>query len=61
MLFMDFWKLTQAVWGIEETDSYWEDVIALCEDYTQKYGEFGKGLALALLAELERRSKNEKK
>ena len=61
MLFMDFWKLTQAVWGIEGTDSYWEDVIALCEEYAQKYGPFGKGLALALLSELERRSRNEKK
>lgn len=61
MLFMDFWELTQATWGIEDTDPYWDDVIARCEEYAGKYGPFGKGLAVALLNELERRSKDEKR
>lgn len=55
-LFMDFWALTQDVWGIEDREKYWEDVRGAVEAFASKYGPFGVGLGAALLTELKRRS-----
>lgn len=55
-LFMDFWELTQQLWGLEDTESYWEDVRARCEAYGSSYGDFGAHLAASLSIELKRRS-----
>lgn len=59
MLFMDFWELVQNLWGIEDTEAYWDSVRTATEAFAKKHGEFGQRLAVALACELERRSKNE--
>ena len=53
---MDFWKLTQDFWGIENTEEYWESAKDAVEVFAGKYGRFGVGLGAALLTELKRRS-----
>lgn len=57
MLFMDFWELVQNLWGIEDTEAYWDSVRTATEAFSEKHGEFGQRLAVALACELERRSK----
>lgn len=56
LMFNDYWKLFQSVWGIESTVEYWESVTKEAEAFAQKYGKLGVGLAVALLSELKRRS-----
>ena len=57
VLFMDFWELVQNLWGIEDTEAYWDSVRTATEAFSEKHGEFGQRLAVALACELERRSK----
>ncbi len=61
-MFRDYWKMLEENWGVEDTEIYWNKVI---EDTKAFYGryktEFSKELALALINELERKAKNEKK
>ena len=59
VLFMDFWELVQNLWGIEDTEAYWDSVRTATEAFSEKHGEFGQRLAVALACELERRSINE--
>ena len=59
MLFMDFWELVQNLWGIEDAEAYWDSVRTATEAFSEKHGEFGQQLAVALACELERRSINE--
>ena len=59
-MFSDYWKLLQEVWGIEESEEYWESVKDAVEAFAGKYGRFGVGLGAALLAELKRRSEEDK-
>ena len=54
---MDFWKLTQDVWEIEDTEEYWESVKDAVEAFADKYGRFGVGLGAALLTELEEKER----
>ena len=57
-MFSDYWKLLQEVWGIEESEEYWQGVRDKVEEFSAKYGTFGISLSVALLDELERRSRN---
>lgn len=57
-MFSDYWKLLQEVWGIEESEEYWKGVRDKAEEFSSKYGAFGISLSVALLDELERRSRN---
>ena len=57
-MFSDYWKLLQDLWGVEESDDYWQDVRNRVEEFSNKYGSFGVSLSVALLNELERRSRN---
>lgn len=61
-MFRDYWKMLEENWSVEDTEIYWNKVI---EDTKAFYGryktEFSKELALALINELERKAKNEKK
>lgn len=57
-LFTDFWKLTQDLWGIEDTETYWQGVRSAVEAFASKYGAFGIDLSVALMKELKRRSEN---
>ena len=59
-IFSDYWKLMQEVWGIEESEEYWESVKDAVEAFAGKYGRFGVGLGAALLTELKRRSEEDK-
>lgn len=53
-IFVDYWKLCQDVWEVEDNDSYWEQVIAETNDFHNKYKtEFSKRLALILTDKLE--------
>ncbi|HIT65963.1 MAG TPA: hypothetical protein IAB61_01770 [Candidatus Merdisoma merdipullorum] len=56
MLFTDLYALVQDVWGIENTEEYWEGVRKAVEAFASKYGPFGVGLSAAVLTELKRRS-----
>lgn len=61
-MFRDYWKMLEENWGIEDSESYWSKVIEDTEAFHRKYNtEFSKALALALIDELERKAKNEKK
>lgn len=57
-MFSDYWKLIQSVWGIEDTEEYWESVKDAVEEFSDKYGAFGIDLSVALMKELKRRSEN---
>lgn len=61
-MFRDYWNMLEENWGVEDSETYWDGVI---EDTKAFYGryktEFSKELALALINELERKAKNEKK
>lgn len=61
-MFRDYWNMLEENWGVEDSETYWDRVI---EDTKAFYGryktEFSKELALALINELERKAKNEKK
>lgn len=58
MLFQDFWGLCQSFWLVEDTETYWEEMIDQVEEFRKKYpGEFPKDLAYALIRELERMSR----
>lgn len=49
-------------WGIEDSEAYWNKVIEDTDTFYRKYEtEFSKELALALINELERGAKHEKK
>ena len=60
VLFMDFYNLTQELWGIENTESYWDGVRDAVDAFAAKHGAFGVGMGVALLNELKRRSELEK-
>lgn len=59
-MFQDYWNLCQSVWEVETPDEYWGGVVDSAEAFCQKYKtQFAKSLALALVNELERRSREE--
>ena len=48
--------------GVEDSEAYWNKVIEDTDAFYRKYEtEFSKELALALINELERKAKDEKK
>lgn len=61
-MFRDYWRMLEENWGIEETEEYWDKVIADTDAFYKKYKTaFSKDLAVALINELERRTKNAEK
>lgn len=49
-------------WGVEDSEAYWNKVIEDTDAFYRKYEtEFSKELVLALINELERKAKDEKK
>lgn len=61
-MFRDYWKMLEENWGVEDSEAYWNKVIEDTDAFYRKYEtEFSKELALALINELERKAKNEKK
>ena len=60
-LFMDYWALCQKFWEPEDNDQYWTQLISETDKFYKKYSsEFARGLALELVNETERRSKEKK-
>lgn len=56
VMFTDFWKLCQKVWIPDDSDSYWEEVIDLADEFIKKHpSRFARRLANALLDDLEER------
>ena len=61
-MFRDYWKILEENWGFEDSEAYWNKVIEDTNAFYRKYEtEFSKELALALINELERKAKDEKK
>lgn len=61
-MFRDYWKMIEENWGVEDSEAYWNKVIEDTDAFYRKYEtEFSKKLALALINELERKAKDEKK
>ena len=61
MMFMDYWALCQKYWEPDENDDYWESVVKETDVFYRKYNsEFAKSLALTLVTELERKSRQRK-
>ena len=61
-MFRDYWKMLEENWGVEDSEAYWNKVIEDTDAFYRKYEtEFSKELAIALINELERRAKHEKK
>lgn len=61
MMFMDFWTLCQKYWEPDDNDDYWESVVKETDVFYRKYNsEFAKSLALTLVNELERKSRQRK-
>ena len=61
-MFRDYWKMLEENWGVEDSEAYWNNVIEDTDAFYGKYEtEFSKELALALINELERKAKDEKK
>lgn len=61
-MFMDFWKLCQDYWKIEESESYWSDMIRDSSAFSEKYGsEFAKRLAIAFLETQDTEYRNQNK
>lgn len=61
-MFRDYWKMLEENWGVEDAEAYWNRVIESTNAFYRKYEtEFSKELAIALINELERKAKHEKK
>ena len=61
MMFMDYWALCQKYWNPDDNDDYWESVVKETDVFYRKYNsEFAKSLALTLVNELERKSRQRK-
>ena len=61
MMFMDYWALCQKYWDPDDNDDYWESVVKETDVFYRKYNsEFAKSLALTLVNELERKSRQRK-
>lgn len=61
MMFMDYWTLCQKYWEPDDNDDYWELVVKETDVFYRKYNsEFAKSLALTLVNELERKSRQRK-
>lgn len=61
-MFRDYWKMLEENWGVEDSEAYWNKVIEDTDAFYRKYEtEFSNELALALINELERKAKDEKK
>lgn len=58
-MFQDYWNMIQEYWNPENTESYWKKAIDGSRRFYEKYKTpFAKGLAIAFMEELERKSKN---
>lgn len=58
VMFMDYWTLCQELWGIEDTEAYWQEVADKVETFRKKHpGSFARRLTNALLDELMERSR----
>ena len=61
-MFRDYWKMLEENWDVEDSEVYWNKVIEDTDAFYRKYEtEFSKELVLALINELERKAKDEKK
>ena len=61
MMFMHYWALCQKYWEPDDNDDYWESVVKETDVFYRKYNsEFAKSLALTLVNELERKSRQRK-
>lgn len=54
-MFMDFYKLCQDYWILEDTDEWWKEVTDKCDEFSAKYenNAFARGLLGALIRKLE--------
>lgn len=44
LMFMDFWNLCQKHWQVEETEKYWNSILADASAFSEKY----KSIPLAI-------------
>ena len=61
MMFMDYWALCQKYWEPDDNDDYWKLVVKETDVFYRKYNsEFAKSLALTLVNQLQRKSRQRK-
>lgn len=64
-MFREYWALCQQFWEPEDNDEYWERVIEDTDNFYKKYrannGEFAKGIALAFIDMLDKKSRKKRK
>ena len=51
LMFMDYWNLCQKHWQVEDSDSYWEQLVNDTNRFYEKYKsiEFARHVALAFI------------
>lgn len=60
-MFVDIWEHYKKFYRAENTDEYWTEQIAACQELQQKYqdSKLAKDMLLAISKELERKAKEE--
>ena len=62
-MFVDIWEHYKKFYRAENTDEYWTEQIAACQELQQKYqdSKLANDILLAIVKELERKSKEAEK
>ena len=62
-MFVDIWEHYKKFYRAENTDEYWTEQIAACQELQQKYkdSKLAKDMLLTIVKELERKSKEAEK
>lgn len=62
-MFVDIWEHYKKFYRAEDTEEYWTEQIEACQELQEKYknSKLAKDMLLAIVKELERKSKEEEK
>ncbi len=62
-MFVDIWEHYKKFYRAEDTEEYWTEQIAACQELQEKYknSKLAKDMLLAIVKELERKSKEAEK
>lgn len=62
-MFVDIWEHYKKFYRAEDTEKYWTEQIAACQELQEKYknSKLAKDMLLAIVKELERKSKEAEK
>ena len=60
MMFVDFWNICQKNWLVENSDSYWANIIADAHEFHDKYKDIplAKNMILSFVKTQEELAKN---